>query len=39
MTAIPRKIDLEEAFGTTTGRQETIALIQHYLDGVRRSRC
>jgi AcrR family transcriptional regulator len=32
LTAIPRMISLEEAFGTTTGHQETIALIQHYLD-------
>jgi AcrR family transcriptional regulator len=34
MTAIPRMIGLEEAFGTTTGHQETIALIQQYLDEV-----
>jgi AcrR family transcriptional regulator len=34
MTAVPRMIDLEEAFGTTTGHQETIALIQRYLDEV-----
>jgi AcrR family transcriptional regulator len=32
MTAIPRMINLEEAFGTTTGHQETIVFIQHYLD-------
>jgi AcrR family transcriptional regulator len=34
MTAVPRMIDLEEAFGTTTGHQETITLIRQYLDEV-----
>jgi AcrR family transcriptional regulator len=34
LTAIPRMVGLEEAFGTTTGHQETIALIQRYLDEV-----
>lgn len=34
MTAIPRMIGLEEAFGTSTGHEETIALVRQYLDEV-----
>jgi AcrR family transcriptional regulator len=34
LTAIPRMAGLEEAFGTTTGHQEAISLIQRYLDQV-----
>jgi hypothetical protein len=32
LSAVPRMVSLEEAFGTVTGHAETIALVEELLD-------